>query len=155
MNRKSLAILAVCIFSVCVSLPSRTLFAQEQEKTISIPEFITQVKKTVVFIGEIHEEPNISIPPDGALLTDIDPKKIQFLATGFLVNVQGIIHLVTARHVVNRFIVTESKEGKVAQRFVDDGMFIFFNRKDGKVGFRSIGRVKKIHSVNWIFHDND
>lgn len=154
MNRKLLAILVVCMFFACVSLPSRTLFAQEQEKKVSIPEAIRQLKKTVVFIGEIHEEPNVPIPPDGVLV-DIDPKKIQFLATGFLVSVQGICHLVTAKHVVNQFIVPESKDGKVAQRFNDDGMFIFYNRKDGKVGFRSIGYVKKIHSVNWIFHDDD
>lgn len=154
MNHKVLTIVAVCILTVCFSFPAWTSSAQEA-KGISIAEAIKQLKKTVVFIGEIHEKPDASLPPDGMLLKDIDSKEVEFQATGFLVGVQGIIHLVTAKHVVDRFIVKESKDGKVTRRFIDDKMFIFFNRKDGKIGFRSIGHVKKVLAANWMFHDED
>lgn len=156
MNRKILATLIVCIFLACTLLPPEKLSAQEQgQNKKGIPELLKQLKKTVVFIGEIHAEENNPAPLQGTLLKDINPKEIQFIATGFLVNVQGICHLVTAKHVVNNFIVTETKSDKAVRRFIDDKMFIFFNRKDGKIGFRSIGYAKKTESVKWIFHDDE
>ena len=87
------------------------------------------IKKTIVFLGKTTEE-----------------GKIQFYATGFLVNIQNIFHLVTAKHVV-----VDPRTGK----FVDSGMLAFFNLKDGTVGSRSIDQIKKSIAVNWIFHEND
>ena len=60
---------------------------------------LNEIKKTIVFLGKTTEE-----------------GKIQFYATGFLVNIQNIFHLVTAKHVV-----VDPRTGK----FVDGGMLAF------------------------------
>jgi len=90
-------------------------------------DLIGQIKKTVVFLGKTTQ------------------KKEQFYATGFLVEIQNIFHLVTAKHVV-----VDPKSGD----FTDSGMLVFFNQKDGKIGSRSIDEIKRIMGVNWIFHEN-
>ena len=61
---------------------------------------LNEIKKTIVFLGKTTEE-----------------GKIQFYATGFLVNIQNIFHLVTAKHVV-----VDPRTGK----FVDSRMLAFF-----------------------------
>jgi len=90
---------------------------------------LDEIKKTIVFLGKTTEE-----------------GKIQFYATGFLVNIQNIFHLATAKHVV-----VDPKTGK----FVDNGMLAFFNLKDGRIGSRSIDQIKKNFAINWIFHENN
>lgn len=87
---------------------------------------IGELKKTVVFLGNIDSE-----------------GKPQPYATGFLVAVQNIYHLVTAAHVVR-----DIKSGKL----LDDEMLAFFNLKDGRVTSRSIKQIKGTFEVNWIFH---
>jgi hypothetical protein len=89
---------------------------------------LDEIKKTIVFLGKTTEE-----------------GKIQFYATGFLVNIQNIFHLATAKHVV-----VDPRTGK----FVDSGMLAFFNLKDGRISSRSIDQIKKDFAVNWIFHEN-
>lgn len=91
-------------------------------------EIIDQIKKTVVFLGESS-----------------DGKEIRFKATGFLVSIQEIYHLVTAKHVLL------GQNGNVD----DSWMRVFFNLKNGAIASRSIGEVKKKFSVDWIFHDNE
>lgn len=136
---------------------SGALFAQTEAnsgKPVSIPEALKQMKKSVVFIGRIDKQPGVSIPPDGFLLTNIDRQKVHFEGTGFLINVEGITHLVTAKHVVNAYQVAELRDGKVIQKIMDDDMLAFYNRKDGKVGYRSIGWARKSNGVDWIFHED-
>lgn len=91
-------------------------------------DLTSQIKKTIVFIGKPTVE-----------------GKIQLHATGFLVQVQNIFHLVTAKHVV-----VDSR----TNNFIDSGMIVFFNLKDGTIGTRSIDEIKKNFAVNWIFHEN-
>ena len=154
MNRNTLAVLSICIFLACGFEATMPVFAQEQQKKATIPDVIRELKKTVVFVGTITAERGEKIPLDGFLLSDINPKNIRFNATAFLVDVQGISHLVTAKHVVKEFMVTELRDGKAVQRLNDVQMFIFFNKKDGRVGFRSIGHAKTISLVDWIFHED-
>jgi len=89
---------------------------------------IDEIKKTVVFLGKINEK-----------------REIQFHATGFIVSIKNIFHLVTAKHVV-----VDSRTGN----FIDSGMLAFFNLKDGKFGSRSLDWIKKNFAVNWIFNEN-
>jgi len=90
-------------------------------------KLIDEIKKTVAFIGEID-----------------DKNKIKFKATGFLVHIQNIHHLVTAKHVLL------DQNGNID----DSWMLAFFNSKDGKIASRSIEEIKRNFSVDWIFHEN-
>ncbi len=87
---------------------------------------VVNLKKTVVFLGRIN--------PDG---------KPQIYATGFLVNVQGTYHLLTAKHVVMN---------KLTGKMQDDNLLAFFNLKGGGVTVRSIADMKKKFGIEWIFH---
>lgn len=89
---------------------------------------IGEIKKTIVFLGKTTRE-----------------GKIQFYATGFLVSIQNVFHLVTAKHVV-----VDSETGE----FIDSGMLAFFNLKGGTIGSRSIDEIKTHLAVNWIFHED-
>jgi len=89
---------------------------------------IDEIKKTIVFLGKINEK-----------------REIQFHATGFLVSIKNIFHLATAKHVV-----VDSRTGE----FIDSGTLAFFNLKDGKIGSRSLDKIKKNFAVNWIFHED-
>lgn len=93
-------------------------------------EFFNQIKRTVVFLGNINEK------------GEYCPH-----ATGFLVNIQGITHLITAKHVV-----IEHKDGKFTDRFIDNGLFAYFNTVDGKIEARSIDDIKRDSGITWIFH---
>jgi hypothetical protein len=70
-------------------------------------DLVNEIRKTVVFLGDINKEGN--------------PR---FYATGALVQVQNIYHLITAKHVV---IDRETGD------FKDDKMLVFFNSKDGGI----------------------
>lgn len=89
---------------------------------------IDEIKKTIVFLG-----------------TTTEKGEIQFHATGFLVSIQNIFHLATAKHVV-----VDSRTGE----FIDSGTLAFFNLKDGKIGSRSLDEIKKNLAVTWKFHKN-
>jgi V8-like Glu-specific endopeptidase len=91
-------------------------------------DFLDERKKTVVFLGEINEK-----------------QEKQFCATGVLVIIQGIFHLITAKHV----ILDANK------KYIDSKLNVFFNLKDGKTGSRSIVEMKNKSHTNWIFHQNE
>ena len=103
-----------------------TLLAKTKQKEPPL----SQIKKSVVFLGEVNQK-----------------GEKRFRATGFLVNVRGIYHLVTTKHVV-----MQKKDGRYIPR--DGGLHVFFNTKDNRVGARSIKDVKSKYSVNWIFHSD-
>lgn len=91
-------------------------------------ELIKQLRQTVVFLGKITE--------------DNSPK---FTATGFLVQIEKLFHLVTARHVV-----TNPKTNEI-----DDGsLYVFLNSKDGNLVSRSVAEMKSMLKTEWIFHEN-
>jgi hypothetical protein len=58
--------------------------------------------------------------------------------------IDGIHHLVTAKHVIAR------KDGTVD----DEGMVIFFNLVSGTRAFRTLEMTKNKFKVDWIFHQN-
>jgi hypothetical protein len=88
---------------------------------------LDQFKKSIVFLGRVTNE------------------KLSPQATGFLVNINDIFHLVTAKHV----IFDQEKDS-----FIDSDVLMFFNTLDGKIQQRSIEHIKKNLNLNWIFHQN-
>jgi hypothetical protein len=89
---------------------------------------VTDIKKTVVFLGRIN--------PDG---------KPQIYATGFLVKVQETYHLLTAKHVV---------VNKLTGKMQDDNLLAFFNLRGGGITVRSIADMKKQFGIDWTFHQD-
>lgn len=89
-------------------------------------DLINQIKKTVVFLGVQNAS-----------------GEIQFRATGFLMNIQSIFHLATAKHVVL---------DPATDQFLDADLRVFFNLKAGGVGSRHLSGIKKSFGVEWTFH---
>jgi hypothetical protein len=90
---------------------------------------IEQIKKTIVFIGRVNKD-----------------KKPQFYATGALILIQKIFHLITAKHVIYDL---KSKS------FKDDAALVFLNSKDRNIMPCPINEVKNKYKVNWIFHPDE
>jgi len=111
----------------------RSSFGQREKAGGQLVDLIRQTKKTIVFLGAINEK-----------------GKIQLRATGFLVMIQNVFHLVTAKHVI-----METKGGKFTGKFIDNNMFALFNMKDGHTGLRSISQIKSKYGANWIFHQDE
>ncbi|HOO90546.1 MAG TPA: serine protease [Syntrophales bacterium] len=88
------------------------------------------MKKTIVFLGADN---TLSQP--------------EFRASAALLKVNGILHLLTAKHVV-----AEVKDGKFTGRLVDEALVAYFNKKDGTIGRRAIAHLKKSQSIEWVFH---
>jgi hypothetical protein len=57
----------------------------------------------------------------GRLNEDVKPEPC---ATGFFISLGGILHLMTAKHVV---------ADPENERYMDAGMLVFYNRKDGRI----------------------
>lgn len=74
------------------------------------------LKNTVILLGKINKK-----------------GKIKPTATGFLVKVSNIIHLVTAKHV----IVNPKND-----TFIDGDLIAFLNSNDGNIQARSINDIK-------------
>ena len=90
-------------------------------------ELIKKAQKTIVFLGTLDEE-----------------KRILPCATGFLVSIDGVFHLVTAKHVVQ-----DLKTGKS----IDASMYAFNNGKEiDKVSARRLCELKDHFGTDWIFH---
>lgn len=121
---------SVVIITILLLLLSILAYSNGEGSNEDVFSFrlVDEAKKTVVFIGKIDKEENIFL-----------------YATGFLVRVQNICHLLTAKHVV-----ANMKTGKLQ----DDGMLVLFNSKDGGIASRSIENIKQRYKVNWIFHKN-
>lgn len=94
---------------------------------------LEEIKRTIVFIGKTAQN---------AEGKDEDV----FFATGFLVQIQDIFHLVTAKHVVYD---RKKKELK------DNDYWAAFNSRSGQAAKRNISAIKKQHGVNWIFHPDE
>jgi hypothetical protein len=87
---------------------------------------IEQIRKSVVFLGTI----------------DQDRKGFPH-ATGFLIDINSIVCLVTAKHVV--FDSTTDKLN-------DTNLVVFLNTTDGKKQFRPLDFIKNQNHCDWIFH---
>lgn len=90
---------------------------------------IHKIKKAIVFLGEIDEE-----------------DKMQPQATGFIISVDNLNHLVTAKHVI-----VDPK----TKNFSDDRLFVFSNMTNGKIRATSIDKWKREHGLKWIFHQEE
>ena len=73
-----------------------------------------------------------------------EDEKPWFSATGFLISVNNVLHLATAKHVVVNMETGEE---------LDKGMQVFFNLKSRKIGSRSLDTLKRRLNVRWIFHE--
>jgi V8-like Glu-specific endopeptidase len=89
---------------------------------------VDDLKNTVILLGKINKK-----------------GKIKPTATGFLVKVSNIIHLVTAKHV----IVNPKND-----TFIDRDLIAFLNSNDGNIQARSINDIKSNLGFRWIFHDS-
>jgi hypothetical protein len=92
-------------------------------------DLLREHRKTVVLIGDVNSEGEWS----------------QW-ATGFLVALGGVLHLVTAKHVVRDPTTGEPR---------DHGMTLRYNRVGGGHRLRSLDEVKEQRGVEWVFHQDD
>lgn len=117
-----------------------------------MPNIMEELRRTVVFLGKIDEE-GLSHPT----LEEVYP--VNFTGTGFIIRARGVLHLVTAKHV----IYGEEEE------LNDENLLVFFNTDNGgysiegdkqelylveggNINFRAISQVKEEFDVEWIFH---
>lgn len=94
-------------------------------------KLLEDYKKTIVFLGKIL--PNREVKP---------------CATGFLVQIESVFFLVTAKHVVAK---VDNSGNNIIQ---DNNIGALSNTKDSKVSFRLIKNIKDRYNVDWIFHSN-
>lgn len=127
MFQKISKLLIIIIVSLFFSI---SVYSDSQEDEIVSPTFnlVNDIKKTVVFLGDINKE---GVP--------------KFYATGALVKIQNIYHIITAKHVIKDRETGELKDGT---------MLVFFNSKDGNIKSRPISNAKTELNVNWFFHRN-
>jgi len=94
---------------------------------------VQEVKKTVIFLG--------------LLRGDQEPV---FMGTGFLMRVESVYFLVTARHVVAEF-----RDGAYTGSLLDQDLYVFLNNRNGHVGARSLAQAREgPPGAEWIFHDD-
>lgn len=99
----------------------------------SMKNLLTQLKKSVVFIGDLSED------------RKTHEKKVNLYGTGFLVRIQDIYYLITAKH-----IIMDQNSGALR----DSEMYVFLNAKKGNMNFRKIQDIKNDFKVDWVFHSN-
>lgn len=99
---------------------------------MSFKDYITQIKKSVVFIGKRFQNP----------LTNETINR--FIGTGVLIIIQGINHIITAKHVI---IDPQTND-------VTKEMGVFYNKKNGNIGFVPLQEINESIGFNWIFHTN-
>lgn len=91
-------------------------------------QFNNRIKRSVVFFGKCKDN------------------NVNFVATGFLVMIEKIFHLVTAKHVVY-----DEKD----HSWIDEDYYIFWNGVDGNIKLRLLSQLTGDLGVNWVFHPDD
>ncbi len=81
-------------------------------------------------------------------LAYMNQDKILSTGTGFLVSIEGVSHLVTAKHVVT----TQGPNGELTNNFVDSNLYAFYKLKSGKLGSKKIGDLRKNYKIDWLKH---
>jgi hypothetical protein len=106
-------------------------------------ELLEQIKKTVVFIGALKP----IVKPDGTKDTEVN-----LSGTGFLVQLNQIFFLITAKHVIAN---VDHKTRKVLKE--KDGLFVFSNLKSeatpNSVKASSLDELRKKYPA--FYHSND
>lgn len=87
---------------------------------------LSEIKKSIVFIGRTANE-------------DI------FSATGFLVLIEEVFHIITAKHVIFN---------SSTNRFVDDNFWVALNTKNKGMVKKSFNSIKNDCGISWIFHSD-
>jgi predicted DNA-binding ArsR family transcriptional regulator len=90
---------------------------------------LNMFKKTVVFLGNIYEHGEV-VPN----------------ATGFLVEIKGLLHLVTAKHVIYDYITNN---------LTDAETYAFVNTTANSIRAVRISEMKRMLNCDWIFHQNN
>ena len=91
-------------------------------------------RETVVFLGDL-------VLPESPAPPDAKPAP-SFFGTGFLIQVDGIFYVVTAKHVVEGFL----KKGVDPTRFV-----IAVNLRNGQGYLQSVTDLQRAFGVQWVF----
>lgn len=75
-----------------------------------------------------------------------------FLASGFIIEIDGINHLVTAKHVVT----LRDQSGNLTNNINPDSKFLFsfYQKKDGTMGHQSLKEIQDSFRVEWMFHSD-
>lgn len=115
--------------ALCAAQPAK----EAQSGIGSMKNLLTDLKKTVVLIGDVREDKKTN------------EKKINLYGTGFLVNIQDIYYLITAKH-----IVKDQDSGALK----DSEMHVFLNSKKRNINIRKIQDIKNNFKVEWVFHNN-
>jgi hypothetical protein len=123
---------------ICVSLCYCALSAAEPAKEApsgakTMKNLLADIKKTVAFLGEVSEDRRTG------------KKVINLYGTGFLVRIQDIYYLITAKH-----IIIDQDSGKLK----DGEMCVFLNSKKNNINFRKIQEIKNNFKVDWTFHSD-
>ena len=63
------------------------------------------------------------------------------MGTGFLIHVDKIYYLATAKHIIEEFAKTHGN---------DNALAYFLNMKDGKSSYGVFTELKRNHNINWI-----
>lgn len=74
----------------------------------------------------------------------------RFFGTGFLVEIDSIFHLVTAKHVV----VNSDAYGNLDTKANGKEIFGFYYDNNGQVQYRSLDTIKAKFNIDWIFHSD-
>lgn len=93
-------------------------------------KLLEEIKKTIVFIGSFNER-----------------NEEVLWGTGFLVQIEDIFHLVTARHVPFQL----NEKGEIVKE--KENIFIFVNGKQHQLLGKSLKKSKE-EGFNWVCHDN-
>jgi hypothetical protein len=124
-------IISIFLFSSVLSAAEPAKEAQAGVKTMK--NLLADIKKTVVFIGDVTED------------RGTNKKNINLYGTGFLVKIQDIYYLITAKHIIRDQDSGVLKDGE---------MCVFLNAKKNNINFRKIQEIKKNFKIDWVFHSN-
>jgi hypothetical protein len=88
-------------------------------------------RKNIVVLGYVDKTNNISL-----------------VGTGFLVEIDSISHLITAKHVVT----LKGPRGEPTNTFLDSNLYAFYYSKSSQVKSKKISDIKNKYKVNWLIH---
>jgi len=80
----------------------------------------------------------------------VNKGNISLIGTGFIVEIDDIFHLVTAKHVVT----VRGSKGELTSNFNDSSLYAFYYSKKGGVESKKIIDIKNKFKVKWVTHPN-
>jgi hypothetical protein len=127
LNKKLLLLLATILLVATQVVKSQSA---PQQPSLSWYEAMASVKNTIVFLGTLDSK---GVP--------------SYKATGVIVAIDNVFHIVTAKHVV-----AEQKDGNFTGNLIDQELYAFYNLRGGGIGKRKIIDLKISLGVDWVFH---